>query len=153
MMDLPGMNKQVLKLAHTWVGTPYKHQAAVKGSGCDCIGLITGIWKELFGDFPEGFKMPAYTPYWAEEAEKSLMVDVGMKYLERITPMCQKMPGDVLMYRMTRRGQTKHAGIYVGNDRIIHAYSGHDVTEATIITDVGSALTYVFRFPESVGEK
>lgn len=151
MMVLPGTNNQVLEIARTWVGTPYRHQASVKGSGCDCIGLITGIWRELFGKYPKGFKMPAYTPYWAEESGKSLMVNIGKQYLIEILPK-EKLPGDVLMYRMMRRGQTKHAGIYLGSNKLIHAYDGHAVTKATLITNVGAALTYVFRFPETAGE-
>ena len=29
--------------ARTWLDTPFHHQASVKGSGCDCIGLITWL--------------------------------------------------------------------------------------------------------------
>lgn len=148
-MELPGINSKVLEIAHTWIETPYRHQGSVKGSGCDCIGLISGIWRELFGNYPEGFKMPAYTPYWAEESGKSLMVKIGRKYLIEVA-IRDKVPGDVLMYRMLRRGQTKHAGIYIGDNKLIHAYEGHTVMEANLITNIGSALTYVFRFPTEV---
>lgn len=29
--------------ARTWMGTPFHHQAALKGVGCDCAGLIRGV--------------------------------------------------------------------------------------------------------------
>ena len=28
-----------------WLGTPYRHQAALKGVGCDCLGLVRGVWR------------------------------------------------------------------------------------------------------------
>ena len=43
------INADVLAIARAWIGTPYRHQGAVKGVGCDCLGLIRGIWRELYG--------------------------------------------------------------------------------------------------------
>lgn len=37
----------VIAAARSWLGTPYHHQASRKGVGCDCLGLIRGIWREL----------------------------------------------------------------------------------------------------------
>lgn len=31
--------------ARSWIGTPYAHGAALKGTGCDCLGLVRGIWR------------------------------------------------------------------------------------------------------------
>ena len=42
-----------------WIGTPYRHQAWLKGVGCDCLGLVRGVWRELFGGEPE--PLPAYS--------------------------------------------------------------------------------------------
>ncbi len=39
--------EKIVAAARAWVGTPYHHQASVKGAGCDCLGLIRGIWREL----------------------------------------------------------------------------------------------------------
>ena len=33
----------VINEARQWLGTPYHHQASLKGVGCDCIGLIKGV--------------------------------------------------------------------------------------------------------------
>ncbi|MEE8633091.1 MAG: hypothetical protein V3S93_01305 [Methyloceanibacter sp.] len=49
--------------ARGWLGTPYHHQASVKGVGCDCLGLVRGLWRELCGPEPEA--MPRYTRDWA----------------------------------------------------------------------------------------
>ena len=44
--------EQIVAAARGWAGTPYHHQASVKGVGCDCLGLIRGLWRELVGDEP-----------------------------------------------------------------------------------------------------
>ncbi len=28
-----------------WLGTPYRHQGRRKGVGCDCLGLVLGVWR------------------------------------------------------------------------------------------------------------
>jgi NlpC/P60 family putative phage cell wall peptidase len=50
---------EIIAEARRWIGTPYHHQAAKRGVGCDCIGLIVGVGKTfgLMGeDFDERFK-------------------------------------------------------------------------------------------------
>ena len=41
--------KEALGIAYSWIGTPYRHQASRKGVGCDCLGLVLGVWRELYG--------------------------------------------------------------------------------------------------------
>src|SRR5437764_272872 len=38
--------------AESWLGTPYRHQASLKGVGCDCLGLVRGIWRAVCGREP-----------------------------------------------------------------------------------------------------
>ena len=139
---------KALEIARTWIGTPYHHQARVKGHGCDCIGLIIGVWEELYGAIPKSFIMPAYTPSWSEETGLSLMAEVGKTYLISI-PKGGELPGDILMYRMLYAGPTKHAGLMSGPETMIHAYSGHDVLETSLVSNFGSELTHVFRYPDN----
>ena len=42
----------VVKAARAWLGTPYRHQASTLGAGCDCLGLLRGVWRALYGDEP-----------------------------------------------------------------------------------------------------
>ena len=37
------MRDLIIKEAKEWVNTPYHHQAALKGVGVDCVGLIRGV--------------------------------------------------------------------------------------------------------------
>ena len=34
----------IVRCARGWLGTPYHHQASMKSVGCDCLGLIRGLW-------------------------------------------------------------------------------------------------------------
>lgn len=145
-------NTRVLELARSWIGTPYHHQARKKGAGCDCIGLVIGIWEELYNGLPQGIKIPPYTSAWAEETKKSLMVAFAAQYLEPV-PLLSRVPGDVLMFSMLRNGPTKHAGILSGGDKIIHAYQGHAVAETDMNFPRYAKMTHVFRYPEQPIDK
>ena len=37
----------IVHTARQWLGTPFHHQSAKKGEGCDCLGLILGVAQEL----------------------------------------------------------------------------------------------------------
>ena len=54
------MKAAALEEARGWVGTPYRHQASLKGEGADCLGLIRGVWREVVGPEPE--VLPPYSP-------------------------------------------------------------------------------------------
>ena len=50
-----------------WIGTPYRHQASLKGVGCDCLGLVRGVWRGVIGDEPD--RASAYAADWAEAGD------------------------------------------------------------------------------------
>lgn len=35
--------ESIIAEARTWIGTPWRHQASLKGIGADCIGLLAGV--------------------------------------------------------------------------------------------------------------
>ena len=35
--------EEIVAAARSWIGTPYRHQASLKGVGCDCLGLVRGV--------------------------------------------------------------------------------------------------------------
>ncbi|SEK37964.1 peptidase [Pacificibacter marinus] len=121
--------KAVADHARAWIGTPYVHQASCKGAGTDCLGLLRGIWRELYGQEPE--LVPAYTPDWSEPQREERLFSAANRHLLR-KPIDDLAAGDVLLFRMRARGVAKHLGI-VGMageaPTFIHAYSGHSVVE------------------------
>ena len=115
------LERTVAERALGWVGTPYVHQASVRGVGTDCLGLVRGVRRELgLPDVP----VSPYAPGWGETDER------GEPLLEaarvHLVPVEKREPrtGDVVVFRMLARGPAKHCGIVVSPDRFVHAYSG-----------------------------
>jgi NlpC/P60 family putative phage cell wall peptidase len=134
----------VVAEARAWLGTPYVHQASLKGVGCDCLGLIRGIWRALYGEEPEA--VPPYAPDWAEASGQEQLFDAGMRHLSRIDPGGM-VPGDVLLFRWRDGMPAKHLGIASGPGRMIHAHDGTCVAEVPFGI-WRPRLAYAFRFPE-----
>ncbi len=76
------MNDLICTEVRSWLGTPYHHQASVKGVGCDCLGLIRGVWRGVYGDEPEA--MPAYSPEWAEAGGVETLLQAAQRHLVEI---------------------------------------------------------------------
>jgi NlpC/P60 family putative phage cell wall peptidase len=107
----------IVTLARSWIGTPYVHQASVKGAGCDCLGLLRGVWRELNGAEPE--PPPPYTPDWAEATGQETLYMACTRHLTEIDPGALA-PGDVALFRMTAGGPAKHCGIVAGHRLVPH---------------------------------
>ena len=59
-----------LIVARRFLGTPYRHQGSRRGVGCDCLGLLRGVWRELQGAEPED--PGPYRVDWATRAAFSM---------------------------------------------------------------------------------
>src|SRR5581483_8890474 len=94
--------------ARAWIGTPYQHQASLKGVGCDCLGLVRGVWRALLGDEPQA--APAYSRDWAEAAREETLAQAARAHLVEIDPGAFQ-PGDVLLFRYREHYPAKHAAI------------------------------------------
>ena len=99
--------KAIVKAARGWLGTPYHHQASLKGVGSDCLGLIRGIWRELYGPEPE--TMPAYTQDWGSATGSETLIEAACRHLVTLADVSGAEPGDVLVFRMRDCGVAKHA--------------------------------------------
>ena len=102
------MEIDIVAIARTWLGTPYVHQASVKGAGCDCLGLLRGVWRELRGPEPED--PPPYSPDWAEAGGTETLYRALARHLAPVD-RADLRPGDVALFRMAPRGPAKHCGI------------------------------------------
>jgi NlpC/P60 family putative phage cell wall peptidase len=94
--------------ARTWIGTPYHHQASCIGIGTDCLGLIRGIFRSLYGH--EAESIPGYARDWAEGAGEETMLAAARRHLVEIAPSAAE-PGDVLIFRYRQRYMAKHAAL------------------------------------------
>ncbi len=120
---------EIVRIARSWIGTPYVHQASVRGAGCDCLGLLRGVVRELTGAEPE--TPPPYSPDWAEATGAETLHAALARHLTEIDP-ATIAPGDVALFRMVRRGPAKHCGIVAKQKAdltLIHARQNKRVSE------------------------
>lgn len=139
------MSALVVAAARAWIGTPYVHQASVKGAGADCLGLVRGIWREFLGPEPE--TMPAYTRDWGEVGEDELLMGGAVRLLR---PAIGEEPGDVLIFRMRSGAIAKHLGILArtgAQASFVHAYDRHGVVESPLSAPWRARISGRFRFP------
>jgi NlpC/P60 family putative phage cell wall peptidase len=135
----------IVAIARSWIGTPYVHQASVKGAGCDCLGLLRGVWRELRGGEPED--VPAYSPDWAEATGRETLYMALRRHCTEIAT-CAIAPGDIVLFRMSARGPAKHCGIVAGRDgalTLIHARQNRRVSEEALSPPWRAKMAYAFR--------
>lgn len=135
----------ILTEARTWIGTPYQHQASAKAAGCDCLGLVRGVWRALYGAEPE--MAPAYTPDWAERHGAETLLEAARRHLNSL-PLGSEAPGDVLLFRMHADAPAKHAAILDDGDHIIHAYWGRAVVRSRFAPWWRARCAAAFSFPD-----
>jgi NlpC/P60 family putative phage cell wall peptidase len=150
--------------ARSWIGTPYRHQGSLKGIGCDCLGLVRGVWRAVIGPEPEA--TPPYAPDWAEAGGGEPLAAAARRHLvpvplvlsssasnlivprERGREGCEGWrPGDVLLFRWRAGMPAKHAAIVTASDKMVHAHDGAAVAEVAIAPWWRRRLAYAFRFP------
>jgi len=138
----------VVEIARDWIGTPYLHQASVQGVGCDCLGLLRGIWREVYGQEPE--QIPAYTQDWSEPQGVERLFDAAARHFTDVTEDTLA-PGQVILFRMRRDMVAKHLGVVsdIGDvPSFIHSYQGHGVVESPLSTPWRRRIAARFEFIE-----
>ncbi len=143
-MDSHITRAAIVAEATSWLGTLYRHQASLKGTGCDCLGLLRGVWRAFHGDEPEA--MPAYTPDWAEAKGTETLAEAARRHLVAI-PVDAAAAGDILLFRWRANLPAKHAAILVDDVRFIHAQQGAAVALAALTPWWRRRIAYAFRFP------
>lgn len=138
------MREKIVAEARGWIGTPYRHQAGMKGVGCDCLGLVLGVWRALYGELPE--EVPPYAPDWAEAGGREILAEAAGRYLYACAGE-EIAAGDLLIFRWRPHVPAKHLAIATGPDRMIHAHDGAEVAEVAITPFWRRKIAYRFSFP------
>ena len=133
----------IIQEALSWQGTPYKHQASCKGAGCDCLGLIRGVYSHFW---PEPERPGAYSPDWAEAGGADRLVKAAQQYLIPV-PIHERQPGDILLFRYRSNFPAKHAGILIEPDRFLHAQHGATVSLVSLSGWWQRHIACVYSFP------
>lgn len=96
----------------SWMGTPYRYGKHEKSLGTDCSGFTMEIYDKVFG-----IKLNR-----SSEGQVANTVEIKPKDLQI---------GDLVFY-VTRGQRISHVGIYVGNNKFVHATTSRGV----IISDM-----------------
>ena len=134
----------IVAAARAWLGTPYHHQASVRGVGADCLGLVRGVWRDVYGVDAE--LPPAYSRDWAEATGEETLLGAASRHLARIDAR-EARAGDVLIFRLRPGLIAKHTGIFATPDSFIHAMEGAPACEVPIGIWWRRRVAGAFSFP------
>jgi cell wall-associated NlpC family hydrolase len=104
--------RSLLEAAEYWLKTPYRY-GGNNERGIDCSGLVCAVYREVYG-----IRLPRST-----SSQRRLGSSVRTAYTR---------PGDLLFFRMKRRGPVDHVGIYLGGNDFIHASSSRGVVISSL---------------------
>lgn len=105
----------VIAEALSWLGTPWHHQARLKGVGCDCIQFVIGVFHAC-GLCP-AIDTWDYGQDWMFHRDDELILTGLAQYA---TETDTAGPGDIVVYRFGRT--FSHVGILGNGGQLIHAY-------------------------------
>lgn len=139
--------ERIVFAARSWIGTPYHHQASVRGVGTDCLGLVRGIWRDLYGRDAE--RPPPYSRDWAEASGRETMLEAAARHLIAI-PAEAATAGNVIVFRLRAGTVAKHAAILSSGTTMIHAIEGAPVSEVPLSPWWRRRIAAAFAFPQTV---
>lgn len=147
---------QLIRTAREWLGTPWHHQAALKGVGCDCAGLVMGAAAEAGLD--AGRRALAEVgrlgyPRLPRGGELMALCD---RYMQRVA-RDERCPGDVLLFRYFEGAaadaqMAQHLALVAvgvdGREMMIHGHApSRKVVEVGLAEPWLSRLAIVYRIP------
>lgn len=144
-MQIPPHDAEaVVAAARRWIGTPYHHQASVRGIGADCLGLIRGIWRDLYGE--EAEPPPRYSRDWGEASGEETLIRAATRHLVA-QDKTSATPGDVLIFRMRAGAIAKHAAVLATPTTMIHAMEDRIAAEIPFSPWWRRRLAAAYSFP------
>ncbi|MBC7584073.1 MAG: C40 family peptidase [Tardiphaga sp.] len=143
-MSHPLTRAAIVAEARDWIGTRYRHQASLKGTGCDCLGLVRGVWRGCVGCEPEA--PPPYAPDWAEASGEEALAEAALRHLVPVA-LDTFGAGDILLFRWRAGLVAKHAAIATGEATMVHAHDGASVCEVALAPWWRRRLAFAFAFP------
>lgn len=106
---------RIVSEALGWLGTPYHHEADVKGAGVDCAMLLVRVFHAA-GLIPAIDPRP-YPADWMLHRDEERYLGWVSQYGDQVE---SPQPGDLVVYKVGRC--YSHAGIVVAWPEIVHAF-------------------------------
>lgn len=113
-----------LNEAKSWLGTPFHHEAMVKGAGCDCGKFLIGVGSNV--GFIPVVTVPHYPPDFAFHRDREWYVELLQEWCTEISGSPE--PGDIVLFKQGRL--FSHGAIVVDWPRMIHAFVPRGVAYA-----------------------
>lgn len=130
--------------AQSWIGTPYRMGAMVKGAGCDCATFLLAVLQSC--GFAQDEHCEHHAQDWfchtTQEGYALRLLKHATRIAEAVSyPTLKTQPGDLVLTRHDVSSRVyNHGGIVVQWPRIIHA-----VHPAVRATDATSDPMWCFR--------
>ncbi|MGC2411753.1 MAG: hydrolase [Stellaceae bacterium] len=134
----------VVAEAESWIGTPFHHEARVKGAGVDCLMLLAEVYASA--GVVGRVAVPHYPADWHMHRDAERYREGLLDYAREIeTPPA---PGDIALFRFGR--VFSHGAIVAEWPRVIHAYWAIGVVwgDATLHPLKGREVRFFTPFPE-----
>lgn len=103
-------NKKLYKELKRWLGTPYAYAEHTCGEGTDCSGMVMEVYQEVYG-----IKL---------HRNSAKMLEVNC----RIIDLDDLREGDLVFFVTSSDGHVSHVGIYLKDNKFVHASSSRGVT-------------------------
>jgi len=114
---IPSTDKQVNELirqARSWIGTPYVYGGHTRKKGTDCSGMIMELFLSVYD-----LKLPRSSAMQREFARPVAFKDM--------------VPGDLVFFSTGKNAsRVNHVGLYIGDNRMIHASGSRGVMESNL---------------------
>lgn len=112
----------VVNEVRSWLGTPYHHEARVKGVGVDCAQLLIGVYSAVGLAPPPAVEH--YPPDWHLHRTAERYLSIVLDHAREIPG--PPLAGDIVLWRFGRC--FSHGAIVVEWPLVIHAYLGRACT-------------------------
>jgi len=107
-------NKLLYQVLRRWLGTPYCYAAHECGVGADCSGMVMEVFLEVYD-----IKL---------ERNTAKMLEENCKVIDRD----DLREGDLVFFVTSHSGRVSHVGIYLKEDKFVHASS----TRGVVVDDL-----------------
>ena len=104
-------NLELFTVAEKWLGVPYRYGGNTK-KGCDCSGFVSQVYKAVYGK--------------SLERNSAAIRDKNCSKIRR----SQLRTGDLVFFKTGSSRKINHVGIYLKDDKFIHASSSKGLLSA-----------------------
>jgi len=103
----------------SWLGTPWRHWAGMKGAGADCIHFVVRVLEETGAVDRRYLAIPHYAADWHVHRDRELLLE-GLRKIPNLVEVGIEEPqnGDLILFKFYKA--TSHAGFYF-DGRLYHS--------------------------------